>query len=108
MAYTYRDVNPTLIENTTMRLRLNNDVPMSYWITPNEGYVLHDKGLDNWYDNDGNELDAPVLGFRRTTATCGANYDFVANTREFYTVLESEVPADQIFGGGNNNDHEIM
>lgn len=32
--------------------------------------------------------------------------DFVANPREFYTVPESSVPADQIFGGGGNN-HEI-
>lgn len=109
MAYRYEDVTPTLIANTTMKLRLLDDVAKSYWITPNEGYVLHDKGMDEEViDPITNEPTGEIkLGFRRSTATCAANYDFTTNPREFYAVLESDVPADQIYGGGNT-EHEVM
>lgn len=109
MAYTYEDVIPTLIENTTMQKRLLDGVHRTYRITPNEGYVLHDKERD-WYELDpetGMESEEVTLGYTTGTATCAANYDFTANPREFYAVPENSVPADQIFGG-ENNDHEIM
>ena len=89
---TYVDVIPSLIENTSMQQRLNDGVPVTYRITPNEGYVLHDNILDE--ENDG-EL---VLGYRTSTASCSVNYDFTTNPREFYAVLASEVPEDRIFG----------
>ena len=108
MAYTYQDVNPTLIENTTMRLRLRDGIPQSYWITPNEGYVLHDKVGDLIETDEITGEEIKTLAYFRGTCTCGANYDFAANPREFYAVLESSVPADQIFGGGDNNEPEIM
>lgn len=101
MAISYEDVNPTLIPNTTMRKLLSNGVHITYNITPNPGYVLHDKDYD-YPDEDGNL----ILGYRTTMASCRYDYDFVANPNEFYTVPESEVPADQIFGG--ENDHEVM
>lgn len=101
-----RNVIPSLVENTTMQIRVVDGVPRSYWITPVPGYVLHDNGRD-WTDEDPETGEEIVkLGFTRGTATCGANYDFTANPREFYAALESEVPADQIFGG--SNDHEVM
>lgn len=111
-----RDTTP-IIPNTTMQIYTNNaGVDLTYRITPVAGYVLHDKARD-WeaydevtgdliYDENGNPI--VVQGFTTATASCGINYDFEANPREFFTKLESEVPADQIFGGGNNSDHEIM
>lgn len=120
--FTYEDVNPTLIPNTTMQKRINNGVFITYTITPNDGYVLHDNAYDYpVFDEMNNETT--MLGYRTTTATVGAAYDFsttemideARNTvlaygsRQFYTKLASEVPADQIFGGGTGgNDHEIM
>lgn len=102
-----REIIPSLIENTTMQLRVVNDTPRSYWITPVSGYVLHDNAFDDAVvDDDGNLTGEVVLGYRTSTATCGANYDFTANPREFYAVPADSVPADQIFGG--NNDHEAM
>ena len=99
MSTRYEDVTPTLIENTTMQKCFYNGEHTVYTITPNSGYVLHDKGMDEpVYDDDGNETGEVMLCYRRSTASCGANYDFSTNPREFYTVLESEVPADQIFG----------
>lgn len=102
MAIIYEDVIPSFIENTTIKKALNNGVLSSYRITPNSGYVLHDKGMDEpIYDDEGNETGEVVLGFRTSTAGVGANYDWTENPREFYAVLASSVPEDQIFGVTN-------
>lgn len=103
MAYSYEDLNPTLIENTTMQKTLLNGVHRSYRITPISGYVLHDKSLDFAIDFEGVDIRQ---GYTTATCTCGANYDFAANPREFFAVLADSVPSDQIFGG--DTDHEIM
>lgn len=97
----YEAVNPSLIENATMQKYINGKGEhTAYTITPIDGYVLHDKGMDDpIYDEETGEPTGEVtLGFRRSTASCGVNYDFVANPREFYAVPESSVPADQIYG----------
>lgn len=99
------DVIPTLIENTTMQQRVKDGVPYTYRITPVDGYVLHDNTVDYTDINHDTMEEIPKLGYKRGTATCAASYDFVANPREFYAVPEDSVPADQVFGG-NNNDHE--
>ena len=124
MAITYEDVNPTLIPNTTMQKSLNNGVHRSYVITPCDGYVLRDKANDTpIFDEITGEEIGVKFNYASMGASCGANYDFtplqvtdengVTHTAygaqcEFFARLESEVPADQIFGGGNNNDHEVM
>lgn len=109
MAFTYEEVNPPIIENTIMQMRLRDGVDFQYMITPSKGYVLHDKNYDDtMMDEMTGEIITVALGYRTSTATCGANYDFVANPREFYAVPENEVPADQIFGGGTTTEPEIM
>lgn len=102
MAYTYEDVIPTLIENTTMQKRLLDGVHRTYLITPNEGYVLHDKRMDEpVIDREtGEETGEVVKVYRTSTATCPASYDFTENPWEFYAVPEDSVPADNIHGGG--------
>lgn len=99
MSYT-ENLIPTLIENTTMLKVFNDNGNLrNYRITPNAGYVLHDKGLDNViFDEEGNETGEIILGYRTSTASVGANYDFTVNEREFYAVLATTVPEDQIFG----------
>lgn len=91
-----RKVIPPLIENTTMQLRVVDDVPRSYWITPVSGYVLHDRAND-WPDIDPDTMEEVHMpGYVSGTVTCGANYDFTANPRAFYAVPENSVPADPI------------
>ena len=110
MAITYEDVIPSLIENTTMQKMFTNGVHKTYRIVPCENYVLHDKNYDTEVI-DPNTLEPTgevILGYRTSPTTCPAAYDFNTNPRELYTVLATSVPADQIHGGGNNNDHEIM
>ena len=127
MAYTYEDVIPSLIPNTTMYKKLRDGVHTTYAITPIDGYVLHDNRTDihEEYDLEGNPIGDLVLGFASGTVTCAANYDFTATPTtitlngithnvnkvgayEFYAIPVDDVPADQIFGGVGNNDHEVM
>ena len=120
MAY---ETMETLIPNTTMRKYINaNGAFRSYLIKANDGYVLHDTARD-YYPMPENEYDEPelVLGHTGAEVSCGYNYDFATHiatdvngnpvtaygSREFYAIPTSEVPADQIFGGGDN-DHEVM
>lgn len=99
----YYDVTP-VYENTTMQARYVDDVIGHYRIYPASGYVLH----DNEYDYHNEEDGFHTIGFTRGSATMGANYDFVANPREFYAIPENELPEfGEIFGGGNN-DHEVV
>ena len=98
----HEPVIPSPIENATVTKGIVNGVHRNYRITPNEGYVLHDKGLDaNVLDEDGNETGEIELGYRTSTASCPANYDFEANPNEYYTVLASTVPENQIHGAVN-------
>lgn len=106
MDYVYEEVNPSLIENTKLEKVLRDGVNhIQYRIQALPGYVLHDSRLD-WEDIDP-ETREPVFrrGYTRGRKTFAASYDFAANPFEFYAVPDDSVPADQIFGGGN--DHEI-
>ena len=99
---TYEAVNPSLIPNTIMRKLLRDGVHTVYYIAPVPGYVLHDNA-GNWEDA-GITYEAYYMG----ECSCRADYDFVANPREFYAVMADSVPADQIFGGGDTTpDREI-
>lgn len=117
MAASFEIVTPTIIPNTTMEKGMLNGVHKVYRITPNEGYVLHDKVADE------ETLEGGIIRrYGVGSASCGANYDFTplfvtdehGNTftaygaqREFYARLQSEVDGDNIYGVGDNN-HEIM
>lgn len=98
--YTYEDVIPTLIANTTMQKLFRDGVHIAYNITPISGYVLHDATYDDvMYDPITMEpTDEVLLGYRTSTASCATNYDFATNPRQFYAVPADSVPADQIFG----------
>lgn len=114
MAYTYEDVIPTLIPNTTMQKRLLNGVHKTYVIAPIDGYVLHDAATnEKEIDPDTLEPTGKII-FRYASggASCGANYDFTplqvtdengvtftayGAQREFFARPESEVSADEIY-----------
>lgn len=78
---------------------------ITYQIRANYGYVLHDSELDILdIDPFTEEEISRLAGFTSATCSCSADYDWEANPREFYAIFESEIPANQIFGG-NYNDH---
>lgn len=96
--------------NTTQKAYYDDitNVLRTYRISPVEGYVLRDNKGD-WDETDTitRETTHYESHYKGSTSV-GANYDFEANPREIEAVLETSVPADQIFGGGGNNDHEVM
>jgi hypothetical protein len=79
-------------------------------ITPCEGYVLRDNFLDNYmeYDEEGNGIGEPIIGFYSGTTTVRYDYDFVANPREFYAVLIEDVPEGAEIFNVPSSDHEVM
>ena len=122
MATTYEDLIPSRIENTIMRRAFVDGVFTSYWITPVDGYVLHDSTrdtIDEVWNEKTEEIEyGEVLhqGFTVDTASCMEDYDFTSvktfyfdtngnsvpviaygAKREFYAVPKSDVPANYIF-----------
>lgn len=104
----YADIVNFPIDNVTARVRFRSatsDEVMLYYITPNEGYVLHDKRYDTIITDEETGEETVVLGYRRTTASCSKT-QFDNDTYEFYAVLEDSVPADQIRNA--TVPHEVM
>lgn len=111
MALVKEPVTPSLIPNTTMVKGVLNGVHKSYEITPIDGYVLHDRLLDEFaeYDENGNGIGEPiVLGFYSGTRSVAASYDFTANPREFYAILRTTVPEGSHIAGLDDPDTEVM
>lgn len=87
MAIKFEEMTPSPIENATVKKAILNGVFSSYRISANEGYKLHDKILDDVkFDENGNETDKIILGYSEGTKSCGANYNWNENPREFYAV----------------------
>lgn len=124
MALTFENVTPSLIPNTTMKKGILDGIHKNYQITPIAGYVLHDNTMDFSDRNFETMEETWKFGYSPSSVyvTCGANYDFSTHTvtdengvsytaygnRDFFAKLESDVPDNQIFGGGDNNEHEVM
>lgn len=102
MQFRYEDIE-TKIPNTSMRKRILNDSEITYCITPNEGYLLHDKLYDEPILDESTmeETGKVILGFRKSTATVSVNYDFELNTRQFYAILETEKPTEPVDVAGD-------
>ena len=109
MAIRTEIVTPTLLENTTMEKVFIDEVHKKYRITPNEGYVLHDNRYDDYtdYDEEGNGIGEPILGYRTSTASCSVA-QFENNTYDFYAVPISNVPENRVFGVINPPEPEVM
>ena len=90
MIITHKIITPSLVPNATTQLNLRDGLPSSYYIIPNEGYVLHDKERDTpEYDEEAmSETGNIILGYAKKIVSCSVNYDFEANPREFYAVRE--------------------
>lgn len=106
----YVNVTP-VFENTTMQ-EFRNDTTnalIAYYIYPCEGYVLHSSSYDDPVidEETGEETGEVILGYIDSFVMLNRLYNFQANPLNIYAVLKSEIPADRIFGVGNN-DHEIM
>lgn len=112
---TYEPETEITRPNITIARKYADGVHTAYHLTPNEGYVMHNALADTVvevtdpdtgdfvYDDNGNIVTVTeqyYYRFASVPAIRPSDIDF------FTAVLESEVPADMIFGGGN--DHEVM
>ena len=118
----YETIEPTLVPNTTMRKRINDTTGaiITYRIAPNDGFVLHDNRYDHYtdYDNEGNVVGDVQLGYTTGEVSCPPTYDFAVTTtvdgftaygdRKLFARPTTDVPENQIFGGNNDNDHEMI
>lgn len=67
----------TFIPNTTMEKMITDGRLNAYRITPDYGYVLHDRELDTpEVDEFGVPTGGTVLGYYPMRRTCAAGYDF--------------------------------
>ncbi len=84
----YREIEP-LMENTLCEERVKDGEIVSYIIRPKEGYKLHEVTLDEpVFDEETQEETGEIKpGFTKSYVTAGADYDFVKNERQIYSVL---------------------
>lgn len=100
----YEIATDIVLENITVERVFDDGVHTAYRLTANEGYVLHSPSLDS-------EVVDPITGethieqyyYRQRTLTAVRPI----STWDWHAVLETDVPPDMIFGGGNN-EHEVM
>ena len=124
---TYEEVTPSPVANANVKKRFIDGVHRLFIVEANEGYVLHDTRLDDEVIDE-NTLEPTgevILGYTTGDKSVAASYDFTIINRatvqgvsgnsyivdkvganEFYTLPESEVPVNRIFGVPGN-DHEI-
>ena len=103
MATVYTPETEITIPNITIERKYNDGIHMAYRLTANEGYVLHSPSLDVENEDDMGNIVLEQYYYRQ----CTINVAHPVSTWDWHAVLESEVPADMIFSGGNN-DHEVM
>ena len=86
----YKEVEP-LIPNTICEAREVEGKIISYKISPADGYKLHEITLDEPVINKETMIETGEVKKGYTTAfvTAGANYDFIANERQIYAVLNN-------------------
>ena len=102
---TYELATDIVIENITVERKYADGVQTAYRLTANEGYVLHDTASDvPLLDENGNPTGEVYVEYYRQAFIAVRNDP---STWTWEAVLESTVPSDMIFGGGDN-DHEIM
>jgi hypothetical protein len=105
MATRFEIATDIIRDNITIERVYIDEVLKAYRLTANEGYVLHSPSLDSVIEDPmTGETRTEQYYYRQRTETSARPI----STWDWHAVLESSVPADMIFGGGGNNDHEIM
>ena len=90
--------------NITISKTYRNGEHNGYDIVPNDGYVMYSQSLDVITNIDPFTGEEVTETYYCRYAWIPKNFNF--DNFDYIAVLESEVPADHIFGGGNN--HAVM
>lgn len=89
----YIDTTPCY-ENTVMKeIRNNENVLTGYDIGPVDGYVIHNRALDEYeYDHETfEEKELIRRGFSPSSCSVGSEYDFDTNPDEIYAIKRDAV-----------------
>lgn len=105
---TYTEVlaNDFNYPNIDIYRRYTDGVQTGYKVLPQEGYVMYSPTNDVITELDPNTGEEVTNIYYCRLAILPLRYNF--DNFNYIAVLESDVPADHIFGGGDNNDHEVM
>ena len=95
--------------NLTVYDRLADGMPAGWRVNANEGYVMYDSTAnDVEYETNpetGEDIEIPVT-YYYTLAIHPRTFNW--NNFSWVAVPRDSVDENYIFGGGNNNDHEVM
>mgnify|MGYP007115388186 CR=1 FL=1 len=106
MANVYYEVATDLnFPNITIERRYYDGVHSGYRMTANEGYVFYDTTANDTELNPETMEEVPVI-YYYTIALLTTNFNF--DNFPYVAVPRDSVDENYIFGGGNNNDHEVM
>lgn len=101
----YEVATDIVYPNLTIERRLSDGVLAGYRVTPNESYVMYDTN-DNWTELDPETNEEIPVTYYYTVALLPTNFNF--DNFSWVAVPRSSVDENYIFGGGGNNDHEVM
>lgn len=129
----YIDCETSYVPNTTMKIFVNSlGRQTQYCFYPDEGYVMHYKSVDTEiYDETGVNVIGYNVLYGAGMKSVPISYDFSVVTQDVYTYTDENgmtvnvpiekigveelytlpidiVPENQLYGGGNDNDHEVM
>ena len=103
----FEKVIPSHIPNTTMQKVFRDGVHRQYYITPNEGYVLHDNAVEFPDIDPETGEEVTLFNYYTGMCSCGASYDFDNTTvidgytaygsKRFFARPATEVPKNQIW-----------
>lgn len=96
-------------ENINIFDRLTDGILQGYTMRPYDGYVLYDVNANDteFVENpETGEFEEIPVTYYRTVIAIPKTYNF--NNFHWAAVLRSTVDENYIFGGGDNNNHEIM
>lgn len=102
---TYEIATDIVLFNITVERKYADGIQTAYRLTANSGYVLHDPESDEaWKDPETGKTITERYYYRQATIPVR----YAPETWTWEAVLESDVPADMIFGGENKPKHETM
>ncbi len=91
--------------NIDVYKRFRDGEHVQYKVVPQEGYVIYNTTEEHW-EQDSPESEPYLVTHYYTAAYLTPNYNF--DNFPYVAVLRSEVDENYIYGGGDDNDHEIM
>lgn len=101
----YEVATDIVYPNITIERRLSDGVLSGYRFTANEGYVMYDTTANNTELDPETMEEIPVI-YYYTIGILPTNFNF--DNFHWVAVPRDSVDENYIFGGVDNNDHEVM